>query len=324
MLYSANIYSQDIHFSQFYNLPMTINPASTGVFDGDWQASMGYRNQWKSIGQPFQTLAGSYERQMYAYNQHFSLGGYLLRDNTGNVALKSTQFVASGAYHKTVNNHMLHAGLQVGYMFRIVDYGMITVPGQFNSGTGQFDSSLPSELENGDKLSYLDINFGFLWEKKYGKFKPEAGFSLYHLNNPKESFYDDDNHLPMKTAFQAALKYDVSPSLYIQPRMYLLNQTKARDYIVGSSAGLAVVPNSSGVREIFGGLYLRNTLAGKTDAMIVMAGALVRNIQVGISYDLNVSSLKSYTNSRGAFELTIIYRSISTVLNTFSIPCERF
>lgn len=303
---------------------MTVNPASTGVFDGDWQASMGYRNQWKSIAQPFRTLTGSYERQIYAYNQHFSAGGYLLYDNTGNIALKSTQFVASGAYHRTVNNHMLHAGLQVGYMFRVVDFGATTFPGQFDPGSGQFDSSLPAGVENGDRLSYLDVNFGFLWEKKFGKLKPEAGFSLYHLNKPKESFYNEDYHLPLKAAFQAAVRYDVSPTLYIQPRLYLLNQIKARDYIAGSSTGLVLSPNSSGVREVFGGLYLRNTLAGKTDAMIVMAGALVRNIQVGISYDLNVSSLKSYTNSRGAFELTIIYRSISTVLNTFSIPCERF
>lgn len=76
MIYAENLHSQDIHFSQFYNIPMLVNPATTGSFDGDWQASAGYRNQWKSIAQPFRTLAVSYERQFYIQNHHIS-GGLL-------------------------------------------------------------------------------------------------------------------------------------------------------------------------------------------------------------------------------------------------------
>jgi len=323
-MYSGSIFSQDIHFSQFYNLPMLVNPASTGSFDGDWQASLGYRNQWKSIAQPYRTLAGSYERQFYINNHHISGGLYILNDNSGNIALKSNQFFVSGAYHRTINNHQLNGGVQVGYVHKVIDFDDITFPGQYDPTSGTFNPSLPSGVEDGDQLSFLDVNFGLTWQKKIGRFMPEAGFSLYHLNSPKESFYNEDVHLPMKMAFQGSIKYDITSNLYLTPRLLLLNQEKAKDYIIGTNAGISLTPNSTGVREVSAGFFARNTLANNTDAVIVMASAVVRNIQIGISYDLNISSLKTYSNSRGAFEITLIYRSLSTILNTFTIPCERF
>jgi type IX secretion system PorP/SprF family membrane protein len=324
LLSSGLLKSQDIHFSQFYNVPMLTNPALTGVFDGDWQASAGYRNQWKSIAQPFRTLEASYERQFYVQNHHLSGGIYILNDNSGDVALKANQVVLSGSYHRTINNHRLHGGLQLGYTHKAVDYNLITFPVQYDPAKGYYDSNYNPLPDDGEKLSYLDINLGFMWQKKFGKWTPEGGFSFYHLNHPKESFYGENNRLPMKWSVHGGARYDLSPSMYLVPRLVMMNQVTAKDYIIGSNAGFSVAPNPSGVREIQGGLFLRNTLANKTDACIVMVGAMVRNIQVGISYDLNISSLKTYSNSRGAFEITIIYRSLSTILNTFSIPCERY
>lgn len=324
LIYSGVIHSQDIHFSQYYNVPMISNPAYTGFFDGDWQASAGYRNQWKSIAQPFRTLAVAYEQQFYLYNQHLSGGLYLLNDNSGNIALKVNQFILSGAYHRTINNHQLNGGLQIGLVHKVVDFGMLLLPGQWDPYNGYYNSVVPSGAEDGDRLSYLDINLGFSWRKKFGKFEPEGGFSLFHLNHPTESFTGSNNRLPLKSAFQGALKYVITPNLYVKPGLFLLNQVKAKDYILGSNAGYILPPNSSGVREINAGIFLRNTLANNTDAAIVMVGAMVRNLNIGISYDLNISSLKTYSNSRGAFEITLVYRSISTILNTFTIPCERY
>ena len=43
------------------------------------------------------------------------------------------------------------------------------------------------------------------------------------------------------------------------------------------------------------------------DALIIAANFEVSGINVGISYDINVSSLNLATNSRGAAEITISY-----------------
>ncbi|MFH1322164.1 MAG: type IX secretion system membrane protein PorP/SprF [Bacteroidota bacterium] len=39
-------YSQDIHFSQFYQTPLIINPALTGSFNGQVRVLMNYKDQW--------------------------------------------------------------------------------------------------------------------------------------------------------------------------------------------------------------------------------------------------------------------------------------
>jgi type IX secretion system PorP/SprF family membrane protein len=324
LFYSGIICAQDFHFSQFFNTNMLINPANTGAFDGDWQASAGYRNQWKAIAQPYQTLNVAYERQFYAYNQHFSGGLYILHDNSGTVALKSNQFILSGAYHRTLNNNQLSGGLQLGYVYKVVDYADNTFPDQYDPDLGMFNPLLTTDAHNGDHLSYFDINAGISWKKKIGKLIPELGISVFHLNSPKESFLNENIHVPVKEALHVGLRYDITPGFFLKPQFLLMNQSQAKDFILGSHAGYELTPNPSGVKEINIGLYFRNSVIYNTDAMIFTLGTTVRNLNIGISYDFNVSSLKAYSNNRGAFEISLIYRSISTILNTFSIPCERF
>lgn len=323
LIYPGKSFCQDIHFSQYFNFPMLINPAYTGNFEGDWQASAAYRNQWKSLAQPFRTLAVSYERQLYIQSHHFSAGLFILNDNSGNIALKANHFVFSGAYHRIINNHSLHGGLQVGYVHKVVDFGDNTFPDQWDPVLGYYNPALNTGVEDGDRLSYLDLNFGLMWQKKISKFTPEAGVSFFHLNFPRESFYGENRRLPLKWSVHTGIKYDLSPGFYLTPAVLLMNQVKASDYIVGLNAGFSITPNSSGVNELSAGVYLRNMITTNTDAIILMAGTNVRNIRIGISYDLNISALEAYSNNRGAFEITLIYRSISTILNTFTIPCER-
>jgi|SRR5665647_2487342 len=50
-------HSQDINFSQFYELPLLRNPALAGIFAGDIRITAGYRNQWQSVTTPYQTQA---------------------------------------------------------------------------------------------------------------------------------------------------------------------------------------------------------------------------------------------------------------------------
>ena len=47
--------AQDIHFSQYYNSPLTTNPALTGIFRGDIRAYGIYRSQWSAALVPFKT-----------------------------------------------------------------------------------------------------------------------------------------------------------------------------------------------------------------------------------------------------------------------------
>ena len=54
-------FSQDIHYSQFYSSPLTLNPALTGVNDCTYRIAAMYRNQWQSVTDPYQTPSISFD-----------------------------------------------------------------------------------------------------------------------------------------------------------------------------------------------------------------------------------------------------------------------
>ena len=51
--------AQDLHFSQFFNTPLTTNPANTGFIpDADYRLGAHYRNQWSSVmNVPYKTVS---------------------------------------------------------------------------------------------------------------------------------------------------------------------------------------------------------------------------------------------------------------------------
>src|SRR5688572_7489373 len=53
------VHPQDLHLSQFFNSPLTTNPANTGFIpDGDFRLGINYRNQWSSIMTvPYKTMS---------------------------------------------------------------------------------------------------------------------------------------------------------------------------------------------------------------------------------------------------------------------------
>ena len=309
---------QDIHFSQYFNSPLNLNPSLTGDFEGDWRAYGNYRNQWGALAYPFRTFNIGYDRQISIGNQNLSLGAYVLNDQSGSVALKCNQAYLSAAYHRVIDNNTLSGGLQVGYVMKSVNYDKLAFPADWNGAA--FD---PSSIN--DQLSYLDINVGFGWRKKINKFEPEVGLSFFHINQPSETFYAGGNSskVPMRSAFNLAVKTELSPTLYVTPGVLLYMMRGSRNMMLGSQAGLTIPGNRFNVREVYGGLYVRNGIVDPVDAMMVMFGAQFRKIAVNVSYDLNISSLRTYTNYRGAFELSFVIKSITAVIKTFTLPCER-
>ena len=306
---------QDIHFSQYFNSPLNLNPAHTGNFEGDWRIVGNYRNQWKALALPYRTSSVSYDRQFYLKQHHISAGLLLVNDESGDIRLKGNSIFLSGAYHRTINNNSLSVGLQIGYSTkRVVE---MSLPGDWKPSDGVFVTN------PGEHLSYLDINFGVNWKRKIGNFEPEVGVSLFHVNHPKESFFNDNTRLPIKNMIHGAVRTNILQNFFVKPGFFTYIMKGAKDLVIGSEAGYTFQGNQFQLREARTGFFWRNGLSGNSDAMIALFGVQVRNLDVNISYDFNISPLKTYTNNRGAFEISFIFKSISTILKTFTIPCER-
>ena len=317
--------AQDIHFSMFNACPLFLNPAQTGNFSGDWRVAANYRNQWNALAIPFSTAAVSFDGKFYLLHQDFSAGAMFINDESGSVALSVNKLYGSLGFRKVINHNVFHLGIQLGYVFKSLDMDKVTLPSQYNPLTGTFDGQLPgNETNMGERTSNLDFNAGILWKKKIRILEPEIGVSFSHLNKPNESFFDDDQHLPVRSTLHARLKTNLSDEFYVEPALLFMNHKGSRETIAGLNTGFNIFGKKSTVKEMMAGIYLRNGFLSDADAIAVYAGATIGRIDLAICYDITVSDLKEATNHNGAFEISLQYRSISTVLNSYSIPCERF
>ena len=82
--------AQDIHFSQFTNAPLQLNPALTGFTECKLRIGINYRNQWNSISTPYITQSAYIDgkiRQRLAKQDWFGIGGLFINDKAGEGSL---------------------------------------------------------------------------------------------------------------------------------------------------------------------------------------------------------------------------------------------
>src|SRR5829696_5002941 len=79
--------AQDPNFSQFFASPLTLNPALTGKFDGQYRVAGNYRNQWPTINNAYTTATVSFDASILRssipeYDQ-FGFGIMAFSDKSG-------------------------------------------------------------------------------------------------------------------------------------------------------------------------------------------------------------------------------------------------
>src|SRR5438270_5103700 len=189
---------QDLHFSQFFNSPLTTNPANTGFIpDGDYRLGINYRNQWSSIMTvPYKTMSAFGDMQLMKNqfeNGWIGIGGVILHDVAGSGNLTSSKIYGSIAYHQLLGySSLLSLGFNVGWANKQINISNLKFPDQFDGHF--FDNHLPTSvvLDN-NNISYLDMQVGmnyayFPTDKMY----LNVGFSALHVNKPHESLFDKD------------------------------------------------------------------------------------------------------------------------------------
>jgi type IX secretion system PorP/SprF family membrane protein len=324
-LFPQLLHAQDIHFSQFYSSPLTLNAANTGNYEGDYRIMNTYRSQWAKIDPGYLTNALGFDKQFFIGNNKLSAGFLFVYDRSGVNYLKSNQLNLSVAYHKEIGNHHLHAGLKGAWVFRAIDRSKISYPDQFNNSTGLFDPSLTTaERLLDDKHSYTDFGAGIGWNATFGKHMPEIGFSLFHLNKPNDGFYNIKSKMAMRKCLTVGDQWEVSDNIKLKPRFMFMEQVKANDFIFGATVARKLNYTDSKFTELNFGLYVRSSFSSQSDAIVPVLGVKYSLFDIGISYDINISNLEVATDKRGGFEISIIYTALSTRLFKIKIPCERY
>ncbi len=305
---AAVAHAQDLHFSQFINSPLTTNPANTGFIpDADYRMIAHYRNQWSSVMTvPYKTMSLSGDAQLFRdkiENGWLGAGAVILNDVAGSGSLTSTKIYGSIAYHQMLgNSSLLSAGFNLGWANKRINPSGLKFPDQFDGKF--FDGTRPtSGIPINNSVSYFDMQVGM----NYAYFPHEnvyinAGYSIHHVNKPRETFYEDQSVngiIPMRHIAFANAILKVHDKVIINPNAYFSMQAGATEIAGGLMANYNLT--EAGEKQLIAGLYYRHK-----DAVIPMVGFELNNLRFTFSYDATVSTLRNYNGYRGASEFTLV------------------
>jgi len=319
-----NCTAQDVHFSQYFFSPLTLNPAHTGNFKADYRGFLNFRSQWKELGEPYETYSAGGDINFYPKGQNYSGGFLFLNDRSGGDLLVN-KVMASGAKHLRVAGFKLHAGLQTAFIMKRIDPLRNSYPNQLNWNIGRFDPTLPN-YEPGliQKDNFLDINVGVAAEKKIGKFIGEFGLAFFHLNRPKESLNGQSVRIPVRKAITLGAGWQLNEKLTFKLHSLYGFTTKTSDWVSGFTFDYIFSSGPFFNNSFFTGMMWRSGINRNADAGIVTAGFNINNYTIGFSYDLTFSKLKTSVDMRGAYEIALIFRGRHTRITKKEVPCERY
>ncbi len=298
------VQAQDAHLSQFYAPELSLNPAMTGMFTGDYRVHLHYRRQWVPLlSNPFETTILSYDQPW----KRFGIGLIITNVREGSLYMNFFKAAVSVAYEISIDPQKVHhltAGVQLGIIHKSYDPGRATFDVQYDTAYagGSFDPGIPSgEAFQTASIVLPDVNFGIFYfnEKRYAKFNPYAAVSGFHLTQPKESFYGGPNRLPMRFVAYAGTKIKLDKIYSLEPQLLYMRQTNDNELQVG----MMVYYNLEGSNSnFFAGPYYRGS-----DALILHLGGTYEQYIFRLSYDFNISKLREVSKGRGGFEISITY-----------------
>jgi type IX secretion system PorP/SprF family membrane protein len=329
----ARLQAQDIHFSQFFEAPLLRNPSLAGIFTGDLRFQTVFRRQWASVTTPYQTgsLNGEYKMPVGGENDFLTLGGQFVYDIAGSTNFKTIQFLPAVNYHKSLSglkNRYLSMGFMGGYVQRSIDQSKITTNSQFD-GSGYNAALFSGESLINYSLGYWDGSAGLSFNSGLGNDENQnnnmyVGIAYHHFNRPKNSFYRRPSiELKSKWVYSAGIRFQLAERSHF---------TLQGDYSIQGSyteaiAGALYTINLDDLNEVNSGYSVHfGAMLRWRDAVIPVVKIDYKPFAFALSYDINTSQLRTASQGRGGFEISISHISFFDRDNSTrdAVLCPRF
>jgi type IX secretion system PorP/SprF family membrane protein len=308
----------DPHFSQYYIQPMTMNPAFTGAFDGDYRVSGIWRSQY---GNTLVTKGISAEKTT---NKNANIGFNLINQNSNDGAYSFTNgyltFAYTGVRFGKNADHYLVMAMQLGFISRRFDINKMQFGSQWVSGVG-FDASNPSNetflkpqvtsFDAGAGIAYYDAT-----PDKTATFF--GGVSAYHITQPTNPFLSNagQSKLDIRYSVQAGVRIAATDGLSIVPTAIYMKQGDAQEKMAGVYLQLYANENT----DVMFGAYYR-----LQDAITPFAGFYYKGLTFGLSYDVDASARSAAGSKGNSLEVSISY--VTKRKSNFGVSrfyCPRF
>ena len=314
----SRTYSQDIHFSQYNNSPLNLNPALTGNFNNTNRIILNNRSQWRSITVPYKTFSFSYDRKILDFpikKSFLGLGILFNTDKAGDGDFGTNQIKIPVSFNKILNSDsslILSIGENIAFNQNSLNFQAFYFGSQFN-GNKFIPNSSTNETPVNANISYFDFSAGInLYHKINNKIFFNYGIAYNHLNKPKQSFNNVANvNLDSKINVYVNSFIFLNKNFNALPSIAYFNQGKYKEFDIGGL--LQYKTHNINISSVYFGGQLRIK-----DAIIINMLLDYKDFSFGLSYDINVSTLKIASNGYGGLELSVIYTFGNT--NNIKIP----
>ena len=319
LLFSSVLRAQDIHWTQFTQSPLTLNPALTGDFEGTFRISGIYRDQYNFVrsqnpgGKGFRTPSFSVDVPILALrgNDWVSAGIVAYADKAGTGGLTNNGYLASGSYHLALDKKgksYLVAGVQFGSVTReIKDRQALTFEDNILNGQlGAASIDFAKLSEDGE--SYSVANFGLMYRTAASKKVDfNLGAAVSYITRPNGSLSatggaagaGGEFKRPLKLTVHGQMENRMSDNFTLYPAFIFQNSAKVNELAIQAMGGYNLTFNEQPLQAKAGLGYRVG------DAVQVLLGGIYNDWQFGLAYDLTTSGLTSANNLRGGFELAI-------------------
>lgn len=293
----------DPHFSQYYAYPLWLNPALTGVMNGDSRVNANYKNQYPSIGNSYNTSAVSAD---FHATDKVSIGINVLDQAAGSAGYNYFSAYGTLGYNIKVSadgNQRVSFGAQAGLINRSFDPSKLQLGSQYDPTMG-YNPNLPAN-ENflSNSAAVFDAGAGVFYYNGDPQTKANlfGGLSVGHLSRPNDPITQQGgagSKIPLRYTFQAGVRIKASEFFDITPHAIYIREQHAQEKAIGAYSEFKL-QNDNGL--IAGAMYRF------ADAAVANVGYHVKSLIIGVSYDFNTSSLNRATNAQGGMELSLSY-----------------
>lgn len=311
---------QDIHFSQYAETPVNVNPALIGVMY-DTRAIANFRSQWGSVGKSYDTYGLTFEQAIgnkkVTKRSYWAVGVNLFRDQAGDAKMSNLSPNLGLSYITYLSDRQfkISGGIQGGLNYRTVNVDNLTWDSQFNGY--KYDANRPSgektprsaitamDLGGGINLNYAESK-RFLNSKDGHKF--DIGVAAYHFQLPRNSFFNSTERLYGRYVGymngEIAIK---ALRLFLVPSIIHMRQGPSKETTVGFLFKYSLVDPTTFTNERKATTLSVGSYYRFKDAIVPTVAASYDKWSLGIAYDLNVSQLTPASNLRGGLEIMLRY-----------------
>jgi type IX secretion system PorP/SprF family membrane protein len=279
--------AQDFHFSQFYASPLTLNPALTGRFNGDYRLGAIHRSQWSGIqSNSFLYQTPGVSSEFNFFNQKASLGVLAINDQTNDKTFNTFLGGISFGYKILFERLQLSFGIQGTYSTTYLDRNKIT------QGALQIEPTTFENIENFDFNSGIFANYNFEDENIL-----YFGVAVNHLLSPNDNFVIKarDNKLPIKIIFHSGSEIILNDKIKLIPGFLFAFQANASESNLGGTINYKLTDKSENNLFLNFGIWSRFNYL-KAESFIPKFGLEYSNLRLLFSYDYNITNIQNATN----------------------------